>query len=54
MASAFSNSLVAPGGCKHTPPKISETAKDITMKSIPDVRAYKGTKSNRILHNLHN
>ena len=47
MAPAFSDSLMASGGCGSTPPEISGTTKGMTMKFLPDVGVYKEARNQK-------
>ena len=46
MASAFSDSLMASGGCFH-PPDISGTTKGMTTKFLPDAGIYKEVQNQK-------
>ena len=46
MASAFSDSLMASGGCFH-PPEISGTTKGMTMTFLLDVGVYKEARNQK-------
>ena len=47
MASAFSDSLIASGGGRNIPRKISGTTNGRTMKFLPDVGFYKEAQNQK-------